>query len=137
MYGALILFRDEFIHIVSISFTALIFTELIMVGLTIRNMHKLMIVAEVISFLIYVASLIVFRNYFGRKSNTKDIYKICLSSVSKCLQYSFFLLADSDFILSINFMWKVSVITLMSCAPIFLLKYIRQVCAPPNYAKLN
>jgi phospholipid-translocating ATPase len=35
MYGALILFQDEFIHIVSISFTSLIFTELIMVALTI------------------------------------------------------------------------------------------------------
>lgn len=35
MYGALILFQDEFIHIVSISFTSLILTELIMVALTI------------------------------------------------------------------------------------------------------
>jgi len=40
MYGSLILFQDEFIHIVSISFTSLILTELIMVALTIRNMHK-------------------------------------------------------------------------------------------------
>ncbi len=36
MYGALILFEDEFIHIVAISFSALILTELIMVALTIR-----------------------------------------------------------------------------------------------------
>lgn len=40
MYGALILFEDEFIHIVSISFSALILTELIMVALTIRTWHK-------------------------------------------------------------------------------------------------
>lgn len=40
MYGALILFEDEFIHIVAISFSALILTELIMVALTIRTWHK-------------------------------------------------------------------------------------------------
>lgn len=41
MYGALILFEDEFIHIVAISFSALILTELIMVALTIRTWHRL------------------------------------------------------------------------------------------------
>ena len=37
MFGALLLFEDEFIHVVSISFTALIITELLMVALTIRG----------------------------------------------------------------------------------------------------
>ena len=37
MFGALLLFEDEFIHVVSISFTALIITELLMVALTIRD----------------------------------------------------------------------------------------------------
>ena len=36
MFGALLLFEDEFIHVVAISFTALILTELTMVALTIR-----------------------------------------------------------------------------------------------------
>ena len=40
MYGALVLFVDEFIHIVAISFSALILTELIMVALTIRTWHR-------------------------------------------------------------------------------------------------
>lgn len=40
MYGALILFEGEFIHIVAISFSALILTELIMVALTIRTWHR-------------------------------------------------------------------------------------------------
>ena len=38
MFVALILFEDEFVHISAISFTSLIFTELIMVALTIRNL---------------------------------------------------------------------------------------------------
>lgn len=40
MYGAIILFEDEFIHIVVISFSALILMELIMVALTIRTWHR-------------------------------------------------------------------------------------------------
>jgi phospholipid-translocating ATPase len=36
MFGALLLFEEEFIHVVAISFTALILTELTMVALTIR-----------------------------------------------------------------------------------------------------
>ena len=65
MFGALILFEDEFIHIVAISFTALILTELIMVALTVRTWHYLIILAEFFSLAVYVLSLIIFKNYFG------------------------------------------------------------------------
>lgn len=65
MYGALVLFEDEFIHIVAISFTALILTELIMVALTIRTWHRLMVVAELFSLGIYIISLFIFKQYFG------------------------------------------------------------------------
>jgi phospholipid-translocating ATPase len=108
MYGALILFQDEFIHIVSISFTSLILTELIMVALTIRTMHKLMILSEIISFLLYILSLVVFHDFF-----------------------------DSDFILSFNYVWKVFLITALSCVPIYIMKFIRNWIAPPNYSKLS
>ena len=37
MYGALLLFDDEFIHILAISFSALIFTELFIGALTARK----------------------------------------------------------------------------------------------------
>lgn len=66
MYGALILFEDEFIHIVAISFSSLILTELIMVALTIRTWHRLMVLAEVFSLLLYLVSLVVFHEYFGK-----------------------------------------------------------------------
>lgn len=65
MFGALYLFEDEFIHIVAISFTALIVTELIMVALTVRTWHYLIILAEFFSLAVYVLSLIIFKNYFG------------------------------------------------------------------------
>ena len=66
MYGAFLLFEDEFIHVVAITFTALILTELLMVALTIRTWHYLMIVAELFSVAVYVLSLVVLRNYFGK-----------------------------------------------------------------------
>lgn len=65
MYGALILFEDEFIHIVAISFSALILTELVMVALTIRTWHRLMVLAEIFSLCLYLVSLAVFHEYFG------------------------------------------------------------------------
>ena len=43
MYGSLLLFEDDFIHVVSITFTSLILTELIMVAITIHTWHWLMI----------------------------------------------------------------------------------------------
>lgn len=66
MFGALLLFEDEFIHVVSISFTALIMTELIMVALTIRTWHWLMVLAEFLSLVIYMASLAILHDFFGR-----------------------------------------------------------------------
>lgn len=65
MYGALIMFEDELIHIVSISFSALILTELIMVALTIRTWHRLMVLAELFSLILYLISLLVLPQYFG------------------------------------------------------------------------
>ena len=65
MFGAFLLFEDDFIHIVSISFTALILTELLMVALTIRTWHYWMVLAEFLSFILYVASLFIFQSFFG------------------------------------------------------------------------
>ena len=65
MYGAIWLFEDEFIHIVSISFSALIVTELLMVALTIRTWHYLMAAAEIASFAIYIISMAILKDVFG------------------------------------------------------------------------
>lgn len=66
MYGALVLFESEFVHVVAISFTALILTELLMVALTIRTWHWLMVMAEFFSLACYLASLAFLNEYFGR-----------------------------------------------------------------------
>ncbi|XP_030377307.1 probable phospholipid-transporting ATPase IIB isoform X2 [Scaptodrosophila lebanonensis] len=108
MYGALILFVDEFIHIVAISFSALILTELIMVALTVRTWHRLMVLAELFSLALYLISLAVLHEYF-----------------------------DWEFIWSYDFLWKVSLITVVSCLPLYIIKFLRKKCSPPSYLKLS
>merc|ERR1719348_1445696 len=108
MFGALLLFEDEFIHVVAISFTALILTELTMVALTVRTWHPIMLLAELASILIYFLSLIVLRDFF-----------------------------DADFIKSGNFVWKTLVITSVSCLPLYVIKFLRKRLAPPAYQKLQ
>lgn len=65
MYGALLLFEEQLIHIVEISYSALILTELIMVALTVARWHRLMLAAELLSLSMYTATLLIFTGYFG------------------------------------------------------------------------
>lgn len=107
MYGAVLLFEEELIHVVSISFTSLILTELLMVGLTVRTWHPLMVVAHLASLTFYILS-VVFMHYF-----------------------------DWNFIRSKDFFWKVIVITLVSCLPFYIIKFLRRRFTPPTYSKLE
>uniref|UniRef100_A0A8C2ZW59 Phospholipid-transporting ATPase n=1 Tax=Cyclopterus lumpus TaxID=8103 RepID=A0A8C2ZW59_CYCLU len=108
MYSALVLFEAEFVHVVAISFTALILTELLMVALTIRTWHWLMVVAEFFSLGCYLASLAFLNEYF-----------------------------DLSFITTWPFLWKVSAITLVSCLPLYIIKYLKRKFSPPSYSKLS
>ncbi|XP_042317348.1 probable phospholipid-transporting ATPase IIB isoform X3 [Sceloporus undulatus] len=119
MYGALLLFESEFVHVVAISFTALILTELLMVALTIRTWHWLMVVAEIFSLCCYVASLAFLNEYFG-------IGRV-----------SFGAFLDVAFITTVTFLWKVSAITVVSCLPLYILKYLKRKFSPPSYSKLT
>lgn len=71
MYGALLLFESEFVHIVAISFTSLILTELLMVALTIQTWHWLMIVGELLSLACYVASLVFLHEFIGERTQSR------------------------------------------------------------------
>lgn len=61
----------------------------------------------------------------------------CLRRVPRPLTAVFRLLADVYFIASLSFLWKVSVITLVSCLPLYILKYLRRRFSPPSYSKLT
>ena len=129
MYGALLLFDDEFIHIVAISFTALILTELVMVALTARKWHLIMILGELASLVIYIASLAIFHEFFGNdESSIHLLFSVLLMSFQNL---------DSQFIRTTDFLWKVLVITAISCIPLYIVKCIHKKLSPPSYSKLT
>ncbi|KAE9418680.1 hypothetical protein Angca_003206, partial [Angiostrongylus cantonensis] len=108
MYGALLVFDADFIHVVSISFSALIVTELIMVAMTVHTWHWAMLLAQALSLALYAASLVVLDQYF-----------------------------DRQFVLSWIFISKTTVITAVSCLPLYVVKALRRKFSPPSYAKVN
>ncbi|KAL3319475.1 hypothetical protein Ciccas_001840 [Cichlidogyrus casuarinus] len=108
MYGALILFEDEFIHLLAITFTSLVLTELLMVALTVRTWHWLMVVAELLSLVIYIVALAVLKEYF-----------------------------DPSFLQTGTFMWKTAAITAVSCIPLIVLKIVRLWLTPSVYSRLQ
>ncbi|XP_041974291.1 probable phospholipid-transporting ATPase IIB [Aricia agestis] len=108
MYGALVLFEEQLIHIVEISYTALILTELVMVALTARTYHRLMLAAELLSLASYTATLLIFTSYF-----------------------------DSDFIRHWDFWWKVTTITLVSCLPLYIVKIMHRRWSNRQYRNIK
>ncbi|CAI5439375.1 unnamed protein product [Caenorhabditis angaria] len=108
MYGALLVFDADFIHVVSISFSALIVTELIMVAMTVHTWHWAMLLAQALSICLYMISLVVFDQYF-----------------------------DRQFVLSWVFISKTTAITAISCLPLYIIKALRRKFSPPSYAKVN
>lgn len=81
MIMSLVLFENEFLNIVSISFTALVLNELIMVALEITTWcvpelalrciflieirHLYMVISEVVTLLFYAISIVFLPEYFG------------------------------------------------------------------------
>ncbi|GAA5829685.1 hypothetical protein JCM5353_005198 [Sporobolomyces roseus] len=108
MLASLVLFESEFLNIVSISFTALVLNELIMVAVEITTWHMLMIVSEVFTLALYVISIAFLPEYF-----------------------------DLNFVLSPPFIWKVALIVGISAAPLWIIKWLKGKFAPTQYAKLR
>jgi len=107
MLLALWLFDSEFVNIVSISFTALIFNELLMVALSINTWHIFMVYAEIFSLVVYFLSMLIIETDF-----------------------------DLTFIFTFKFMWKVLAITAVSSLPLYFVKLLGRVYNPPSYTKL-
>ncbi|KDQ23925.1 hypothetical protein PLEOSDRAFT_1048673 [Pleurotus ostreatus PC15] len=107
MIVSLVLFENEFLHIVSISFTALILNELIMVALEITTWHLYMVVSEVVTLIFYIISIAFLPEYF-----------------------------DLSFVVTVGFAWKVAVIVAISALPLYIIKLIRSRIAPAASSKL-
>ncbi|KIK68817.1 hypothetical protein GYMLUDRAFT_67531 [Collybiopsis luxurians FD-317 M1] len=107
MIMSLVLFENEFLHIVSISFTALVLNELIMVALEITTWHSYMIISEVATLFFYVISIAFLPEYF-----------------------------DLSFVVTLGFAWKVAVIVAISAMPLWIVKLVKSRVAPAASSKL-
>lgn len=107
MLLSVLLFDSSLYSIVSITYTTLIFAQLLNVAFEIRRWHWAMVVSEIVSLLFYIASLFLLRTYF-----------------------------DITFILTGNFVWKTAVITAVTTLPIYLFRWTKRRCDPPAYSKL-
>jgi phospholipid-translocating ATPase len=108
MILAILLFEHNFLNVVSITFTALILSELLNVALEIRKWHWLMALSQVFSLAAYATSLFTLRSYF-----------------------------DAAFILTWSFFWKCTLITLVSAGPPALIRFLYRKFAPSVHAKVD
>jgi len=113
MLGGIFLFEERFVHVVGITFTALILTELIMVAVEVKRWHPLMLLAQVLTLLIYLACI------------------VALSSPD-FIEATF----DIHFMLSVTFALRVGALTAASTVPIWFGKLCTQYCAPRVVTKL-
>lgn len=107
MFFAIIFFNDSFVNIVSITFTALIFIELLNVFTEVNRLKFKMIMSVIFTVVIYIGSIALFRNYF-----------------------------DASYI-TMKFMFKVLVITTICWLPIHILKKIVEKMDPSEEAKVK
>lgn len=63
MFLAFTIFDDSFVEIVTITFTSLIVTELFNVYTTLTQMNKIVFISQLLTIVIYICSIIFFREY--------------------------------------------------------------------------
>eukprot|EP01065_Artemidia_motanka_P012446 TRINITY_DN1683_c5_g1_i1.p1 TRINITY_DN1683_c5_g1~~TRINITY_DN1683_c5_g1_i1.p1 ORF type:complete len:1293 (+),score=436.82 TRINITY_DN1683_c5_g1_i1:72-3881(+) len=109
MLMAMVLFEDSFVRIVSITFTALIFTELITVWTEMHNpwQSKLFLLSELVSICIYVVSFWVLDTF------------------------------DKKYISQFDFWWRTLVISAVSCVPPVVMKYLDHYVWEPKARKIR
>lgn len=99
---------DQFLAMVSISFSGLVFNELIMVALTINTWNRYMVGSIVVTFMIYVALIPFLADYF-----------------------------DLAYISSFSFYWQTALVLAVSLCPVWVTQAVNRKLRPPSYAKVQ
>ncbi|XP_070132005.1 probable phospholipid-transporting ATPase IIB isoform X19 [Equus przewalskii] len=74
----------------------------------------------------------------GRSLSFKTFLVWVLISIYQGIgRVSFGAFLDVAFITTVTFLWKVSAITVVSCLPLYVLKYLKRKLSPPSYSKLT
>ncbi|KAL6937604.1 putative aminophospholipid-translocase [Hanseniaspora osmophila] len=98
----------DFTKMVAISFTVLIFNELIMVALEIRTWNKMMFLSEIVTFLLYVVSVPFLSEYF-----------------------------NLEYVLSLTFFVEMIFILSVSILPVWMIRALYRRLHLPSYAKVQ
>ncbi|KAJ5887675.1 hypothetical protein N7495_007716 [Penicillium taxi] len=95
-------------RLVSVSFTALVLTELGMVAISVTTWHPVMIFALVGTVLVYAGSVPFLGEYY-----------------------------DLRYVITLDFLWRVLVILAVALVPVWAGKLIKQSWSPPSYRKVR
>ncbi len=107
MIGAVLLFEDNFVNIVSITFTALIFIEILNVYLQVHKLHIVMIVSFVSTIFVYLTTMVLLRTTF-----------------------------DVAYIFAWDCMKKIIILTVLCWLPFYLLNIIYKVYFPEAHERV-
>ncbi|KAK1934776.1 putative phospholipid-translocating P-type ATPase [Babesia divergens] len=108
MMGAIVLFENSMLSMVSIGCTSLFVLELLNIYTELHTYHPLTMVSMICTAVVYFYSILILRNYF-----------------------------DFAFIATTAFGWRVCLITLAGWLPIYIFKCIQQLLQPPQSSKLT
>ena len=101
MIGAVLLFEDNFVNIVSITFTTLIFIEIINVYLEIHKLHYVMIISFIFTIIIYLSTMVLLRATF-----------------------------DVGYIFELSAMEKIIILTILCWLPFYLINFFYKIYFP-------
>ena len=99
---------QAFKRMVSVSFSALILNELVMVAAEITTWHPVMIFTLLGTAAVYFASLPLLGEYF-----------------------------DLGFVVSIGWVWRTAAVAAAALGPVYIGKLIRRAVRPPSYRKVR
>ncbi|RDW83860.1 aminophospholipid-translocating P4-type ATPase NEO1 [Aspergillus mulundensis] len=95
-------------RLISVSFTALVLNELLMVAIAITTWHPVMIFCLLGTALVYAASVPFLGEYF-----------------------------DLSYVITLDWLWRVVAVTAVAIIPVWAAKLIKQSWSPPSYRKVR
>ena len=108
MIGAVLLFESVYINIVSITFTALIFAEILNVYLELHKYHHFMLISFVLTIGTYITSMILLQNYL-----------------------------NVSYIFAWECLWRIIVITILAWLPFWLVNFVYHRYFPETHEKVD
>lgn len=95
-------------RLISVSFTALVLNELLMVAISITTWHSIMIICLLGTALVYAASVPFLGDYF-----------------------------DLHYVITVDWLWRVVVVCAVSVVPVWAGKLVKHSWSPPSYRKVR